>query len=225
MDPRAFAYYLMRRPETATAVMRVIKAEADCDSTHKHLAYKEGAGSRSDQQTAAEIATLALVLADPQHPPAPQPRPRNDDWIGVELADGWELRSGVYDPSDNALTCGEWVALFDPDGREYAYWDQEEWRREPALVMGAIVNSAAGFRILDGTPDTTGNGMRVSRALTDADLMEIGIGNSVDIERRDGEQITLMPSDITLAALKTIERGGVAELTVDGLTVTLTKAT
>ena len=70
--------------------------------------------------------------------------------IVVKLADGWELRSGVYEPDDaGAFTCGEWVSLHLPDGSEYVYWDEAEWRDDPALVMGAIINSAAGYRILD----------------------------------------------------------------------------
>jgi hypothetical protein len=64
------------------------------------------------------------------------------------LADGWSLRSGVYNPSDpDALTSGEYVRLVQPDGSEYLYWDQEEWATDPALVMGAIINSAAGLRV------------------------------------------------------------------------------
>lgn len=68
--------------------------------------------------------------------------------VVVRLADGCTLRSGVYDKSDlNALTSGEYVRLCDPDGTEYLYWDQAEWEADPALVMGAIINAAAGLRI------------------------------------------------------------------------------
>lgn len=67
--------------------------------------------------------------------------------IVVKLADGWTLRSGVYAPNDpDSLTSGEYVRLCRPDGSEYAYWDQDEWATDPALVMGAIINSAAGLR-------------------------------------------------------------------------------
>lgn len=64
--------------------------------------------------------------------------------VVVPLTTGWALASGVYNPADpQARVCGEYVRLVRPDGTEAAYWDQEEWRRDPALVMGAILNSAA----------------------------------------------------------------------------------
>lgn len=67
----------------------------------------------------------------------------------VKLADGWTLRSGVYEPdAPDALTSGEYVRLCDTDGTELLYWDQAEWAADPALVMGAIINSAAGLRIV-----------------------------------------------------------------------------
>jgi hypothetical protein len=70
----------------------------------------------------------------------------SDETVAV-LADGWTLRSGVYNPNDpEAFTSGEYVRLVDPSGAEYCYWDQEEWREDPALVMGAIINTAAGLR-------------------------------------------------------------------------------
>lgn len=74
-----------------------------------------------------------------------------DGVVVVRLADGWTLRSGVYDQaSDAAMTSGEYVRLCDPDGDEHLYWDQEEWATDPALVMGAIINAAAGLRVGDG---------------------------------------------------------------------------
>ena len=71
-----------------------------------------------------------------------------DGEVVVQLADGHSLRSGVYDPSaPDALTSGEYVRLCDPQGEELLYWDQSEWEADPALVMGAIINSAAGLRV------------------------------------------------------------------------------
>lgn len=65
-----------------------------------------------------------------------------------DLANGWTLRSGVYNPSaPGALTSGEYVRLCRPDGTEETYWVQEEWAADPALVMGAIINSAAGLHV------------------------------------------------------------------------------
>jgi hypothetical protein len=67
--------------------------------------------------------------------------------VVVSVADGCTLRSGVYEPSaEGALMSGEYVRLCDAEGKEILYWDQEEWATDPALVMGAIINSAAGFR-------------------------------------------------------------------------------
>lgn len=65
--------------------------------------------------------------------------------VVVELASGWSLRSG----SDDFLS-GAYVRLCRPDGSEHLYWDKEEWATDPELVMGAIINSAAGL-ILEQT--------------------------------------------------------------------------
>lgn len=81
--------------------------------------------------------------------------PTIDGEVVVRLADGCTLRSGVYDESaPDRLVCGDFVRLCDPDGDELLFWDAEEWATDPALVMGAIVNAAAGLRFhtdLDGT--------------------------------------------------------------------------
>lgn len=65
-----------------------------------------------------------------------------DGEVVVRLVDGWTLRSGAQE-----LTSGEYVRLVDPSGVEYAYWDNAEWAADPILVMGAIMNSAAGLRV------------------------------------------------------------------------------
>ncbi len=65
-----------------------------------------------------------------------------DGEVVVTLADGWTLRSG-----DDHFTSGGYVRLCRPDGSEYMQWDSAEWEADPALVMGAIINSAAGLRI------------------------------------------------------------------------------
>lgn len=33
------------------------------------------------------------------------------------------------------------------DGKEIAYWDQAEWRDDPAIVMGAIMGAAQGGHV------------------------------------------------------------------------------
>lgn len=75
---------------------------------------------------------------------APGAGPQVDTEVTVQLACGWTLRSGVFDLKDpNALVSGEYVRLCRPDGTESLFWAAEEWRDEPALVMGAIMNTAA----------------------------------------------------------------------------------
>lgn len=74
----------------------------------------------------------------------------NDDGeIVVPVAAGCTLRSA----SDTFLS-GEYVRLCDGEGNELLYWDHTEWQEDPVLVMGAILNAAAGLRI-DGNPTTT----------------------------------------------------------------------
>lgn len=67
----------------------------------------------------------------------PKPKLNEDGEVLLELANGYSLRSGGTD-----FISGEYVRLCDPDGEEILYWEQEEWRNDPALVMGAIINSA-----------------------------------------------------------------------------------
>lgn len=76
-----------------------------------------------------------------------------DGEVVVHLADGWTLRSGVYGP-DSPFTSGDYVRLVTPNGEESLYWDSEEWANDPALVMGAIINSASGL-IREDNPDDT----------------------------------------------------------------------
>lgn len=64
--------------------------------------------------------------------------------VVVNLADGCTLRSA--DPSGD-FSCGDYVRLCDRKGREVVYWDHNEWEADPVLVMGAIINSAAGERL------------------------------------------------------------------------------
>lgn len=66
------------------------------------------------------------------------------DEVIVELKDGWSLRS-----SSKTYEAGDYVRLCRPDGSEYAYWHYDEWQADPRLVMGAIINAAAGKRFTD----------------------------------------------------------------------------
>jgi hypothetical protein len=63
----------------------------------------------------------------------------------VALADGCTLRSGA--PDLDHLVSGQYVRLCDPDGTEVVYYDEAEWAEDPALVMGALLNAAAGVRL------------------------------------------------------------------------------
>ena len=61
------------------------------------------------------------------------------DEVVLQLANGWTLRSG----SDTAgITCGEWLRLCDAKGEQVLYWHHSEWKTDPVLVMGAIMNAA-----------------------------------------------------------------------------------
>lgn len=68
--------------------------------------------------------------------------PSRNDEVVVKLANGNTLRSGS---SSHDFTSGEYVSLCGPDGDEMLYWDSDEWRCDPVLVMGAIMNTAAGI--------------------------------------------------------------------------------
>ena len=75
-----------------------------------------------------------------------------DEEVIVKLADGWTLRSGLTSKGwYESVRCGEYVRLCRPNGTEYMYWDKAEWHDDPVLVMGAIINSASGYRPHDGS--------------------------------------------------------------------------
>lgn len=79
--------------------------------------------------------------------------PTNDDnEVVVQLSNGCSIRSGVYEPGPDSLTCGEYVRVCDPNGEEAVYWDSAEWEEDPVLVMGAIINSAYGLRVEPAAP-------------------------------------------------------------------------
>lgn len=65
----------------------------------------------------------------------------NDEWpneSSVALPGGWELRCPAY-PEE----CS-YVRILNRDGREVGYWNEDEWRLDPAEVMGAIVGAMKG---------------------------------------------------------------------------------
>jgi hypothetical protein len=58
----------------------------------------------------------------------------------IRLTNGWTLRSG-----GESRASGEYVRLCTPHGGEHLYWSSDEWRQDPVVVMGAIINAAAGY--------------------------------------------------------------------------------
>lgn len=66
-----------------------------------------------------------------------------DNEVVVHLPGGWTMRSGSH---DGGTVSGEYVRVCRPDGSDYVYYDKQEWADDPAIVMGAIMNIAAGFR-------------------------------------------------------------------------------
>ena len=70
-----------------------------------------------------------------------------DKEVVVRLADGSSLRSGVYEARRGGPAAGEYARIVEANGQEYLYWDSSEWLDDPELVMGAIINTAAGLRL------------------------------------------------------------------------------
>lgn len=62
-----------------------------------------------------------------------------EEEIIISLPKDWTIRCGPG--TDHKW--GGYVRLCDETGREIpgCYWDKEEWRRDPELVMGAIFQS------------------------------------------------------------------------------------
>lgn len=67
----------------------------------------------------------------------------------VPLADGTTLRSGAYESRADGPSVGEYVRVCEADGTEYLFWDSSEWAEDPVLVMGAIILSASGLRVVE----------------------------------------------------------------------------
>lgn len=71
--------------------------------------------------------------------------------VVVKLANGWSIRSGVYDRNPNVilkcLNSGEYMRLVDPKGAEYLYLDSQEWQDSPVTAMGAFINAASGVHL------------------------------------------------------------------------------
>jgi len=67
---------------------------------------------------------------------------KNEYEVIVKLADGCTVKSG-----SEHRTAGDYIRICDENNKEIAYWHFDEWRDEPTLVMGAIINFMAGKRI------------------------------------------------------------------------------
>jgi hypothetical protein len=57
-----------------------------------------------------------------------------------------QLRADGEDPAGTS-----YVRVCDPAGAEVMYWNEDEWREEPAQVMGAIIGCLAVVE--KGDPD------------------------------------------------------------------------
>lgn len=64
----------------------------------------------------------------------------------VALADGCTIRSGQDEDRPDCIA-GGYVRVVDADGEDVAYWTSNEWAEDPILVMGAMLNAAAGSRL------------------------------------------------------------------------------
>jgi hypothetical protein len=61
--------------------------------------------------------------------------------VVLTVENGMQLRADGSDP--NGTT---YVRVCDPKGREVAYWIEDEWRDEPAFVMGAIIGALCAIK-------------------------------------------------------------------------------
>lgn len=117
---------------------------------------------------------------------------RNDDGeVVVTLAGGWSLRSGCS-PEAGDFVSGEYVRLCRPDGEEHLYWDHHEWQVDPILVMGAIINSAAGLIV-----ERSGQCFRCGTPVIEQVLVEAvdGVGRTDCPESEDGLPHEIDPPD------------------------------
>ena len=68
-----------------------------------------------------------------------QPRTKvTEDGVLLVLDNGVRIES-----KSPGRTAGAYVLVADADGHEIGYWNAEEWRDEPEVVMGAILILAA----------------------------------------------------------------------------------
>ena len=63
--------------------------------------------------------------------------PEKDVRLILPLLNGFTIRSNSED-----YLAGDYVQICDATGAEVAYWNHEEWREDPIVVMGAILAKA-----------------------------------------------------------------------------------
>lgn len=61
--------------------------------------------------------------------------------VYIKLTNGNTIISG-----SDTYQAGDFVQVLDPNGEELGYWDYDEWRDDPKLVMGAFLRCAAGVK-------------------------------------------------------------------------------
>lgn len=126
-----------------SGIIRVDRTTGALSETGRR-AYTDGWIEADPAVRAAEtLSPEALVDAANETRMLNEPTIEDDEVI-VKLADGHTLRSGS--PHEDFLS-GEYVRFCRPDGTEILYWDHTEWETDPVLVMGAIMNAAAGLRL------------------------------------------------------------------------------
>jgi hypothetical protein len=60
--------------------------------------------------------------------------------VALHLDNGVTIVSGS---ESKEYIAGNWVAVFNAEGKEIGYWDAREWEEDCVQVMGAILNCAA----------------------------------------------------------------------------------
>lgn len=65
----------------------------------------------------------------------------------VALVDGCTIRSGGDEDRPDCIAGGYVRIVDETTGEDVGYWTAEEWAEDPILVMGAMLNCAAGARL------------------------------------------------------------------------------
>jgi hypothetical protein len=78
-----------------------------------------------------------MIFCDPEH---------GEEAGLIVSPSGCQLRTNAGRAGEKLYQC-DYVRVVSPAGREVGYWDHEEWRDDPAVVMGAIMGALSGVEI------------------------------------------------------------------------------